>query len=251
MKKISNGQFKKFSAIVYNECGINLTEDKRELLNTRVSKRLRNLVMEADEYLSLIQKDQSEMKRFLDAVSTNHTFFFREAKSFKYLDHNCNTIWCAASSSGEEPYSIVTYCMDFGLRPSVLATDISETCLATAQRGIYSKERISDVPKHMLKSYFQKGHGKMDGYVRLKSEARKLIDFKRFNLIKNDPPNKIFDIIFCRNVMIYFDRKTKENVVSKLCRTLKPEGYFIIGGAESLSGLNHSLNYIEPSVYRK
>jgi len=191
------------------------------------------------------------MNIFLDAVSTNHTFFFRESKSFKYIDKGCNDIWCAASSSGEEPYSIAAYCLELGFQPSILATDISDTCLEKGRNAIYRMECTTKIPKPLLRRYFQKGQGKWGGYIKAKDDIKKMVKFKRFNLLKDKLPSKDFDIIFCRNVMIYFDNPSKEFVVAKLSECLKKEGYFIIGGAESLNGLNHTLKYIEPSVYKK
>ncbi len=247
---MTDRQFKKYCAIVYSECGINLTEEKRELLNARIAKRLRTLDIKADQYLALIQSDPTEMKLFMDAISTNHTYFFRESKSFKYLN-GCRDIWCAASSSGEEPYSLAMYCMELGFAPSILATDISESCLKTGKSAVYPMKSTSSIPKKLLRRYFQKGQGKWEDHIRAKADIRRLVKFERFNLLKDRVPSGPFDIIFCRNVMIYFDTPTKEEVVKKLSRALKQGGTFIIGGAESLSGLQHGLKYLEPSVYLK
>ena len=251
MEKLSTRQFKKYCDIVYDECGINLTEEKRELLNARISKRLRKLCVPLEKYLSVIQNDSEEMKNFLDVVSTNHTYFFRESKSFNYLDKGCNDIWCAASSSGEEPYSIAIYCMELGLQPSILATDISNMCLEKGRNGIYPIQCTAKIPKHFLRRYFQKGQGEWDGYIRVKSDIRKSVKFQRFNLLKDQLPSKDFDIIFCRNVMIYFDLKTKQKVVDSLTRVLKDGGYFIIGQSENMLGINTSLKTVTPSIYIK
>jgi chemotaxis protein methyltransferase CheR len=251
LEKLTTRQFKKYCDIVYSECGINLTEGKRELLNARISKRLRKLRIQPDKYLSVIQSDKEELNNFLDAVSTNHTFFFRESKSFKYLDRGSNDIWCAASSSGEEPYSIAVHCMELGFQPSILATDISNTCLTKGKNAIYPIQSTTKIPEPLLRRYFQKGQGKWDAYVRVKTDIKKMVTFKRFNLLKDTLPSKEFDIVFCRNVMIYFDNPSKELVVARLFACLKKDGYFIIGGSESLNGLNHTLKYIEPSVYKK
>ena len=221
------------------------------MLNARIGKRIRKLGVQPDKYLSIIEKDPDELNAFLDAISTNHTYFFRESKSFKYLDKGCKDIWCAASSSGEEPYSLLTYCMELGFEPSILATDISDSCLEKAKRAIYPKTCLSNIPNHIMTRYFQKGIGKWKDHVRVKQHIRRRVTFEKFNLLKDSPPSKRFDIIFCRNVMIYFDIPTKEAVIYKLIKVLKQGGYFIIGGAESLSGLTHSLKYIEPSVYKK
>jgi len=249
--KLSNRQFTKYCDLVYREAGINLTEEKRELLNARIAKRLRTHEVGPDVYYGMIQSDPEELKLFLDAVSTNHTFFFRESKSFSYLDKSRSEIWCAASSSGEEPYSLAIYCLDKGFRPSITATDISVTCLNKGNQGIYPVQSVANIPRHLLTAYFQKGHGIFSDHVKVKDQVRKMVDFQRFNLIKDTPKSKLYDIIFCRNVMIYFDNATKEKVVNKLVNVLRKDGYFIIGGAESLSGLNHPLKYIEPSVYMK
>ena len=251
MEKLSDSQFKKYCALVYREAGINLTEEKRELLNARLAKRLRKLDIGPKAYYQRVNDDPDELRIFLDAISTNHTFFFRESKSFRYMDTGPREIWCAASSSGEEPYSLATYCLDKGFEPSILATDIAISCLKKGRQAIYPAQAVSNIPKPMLQLYFQKGQGKWEGYIRVKPAVQRLISFQRFNLLKDPTPNRAFDMIFCRNVMIYFDNRTKEFVVDKLCRVLKPGGYFIIGGAESLSGLNHPLKYIEPSVYRR
>ena len=251
MKKLTNTQFNKFCELTFRESGIKLTEEKRALLNARLGKRLRILGIDASEYLVLVKKNSDELKNFLDAISTNHTYFFRESKSFKYLDQGFKDIWCAASSSGEEPYSIATYCLELGFKPLILATDISTSCLEKGKRGIYPMKCASNIPQHMLKRYFKKGYGKFEDHVRVKENVRRRVRFERFNLLKDYPPSRDFDVIFCRNVMIYFDNPTKELVLKKLCKVLKYGGYFIIGGAESLSGINHNLTYMEPSVYRK
>jgi len=251
LANMTKRQFKRYCDIVYNESGINLTEEKWQLLNARIGKRIRKLGVQPDKYLSIIEKDPDELNSFLDAVSTNHTYFFRESKSFEFLDTSCRNIWCAASSSGEEPYSLLIYSIELGFEPSILATDISDSCLEKARRAIYPKKSLSNIPNHMIKRYFQKGMGKWEDHVRVKQHISRMVKFEKLNLLKDSPPSKIFDIIFCRNVMIYFDIPTKEAVIHKLSKVLKPDGYFIIGGAESLNGLNHSLKYIEPSVYKK
>lgn len=251
MEKLNDRLFKQYCDLVYQEAGINLTEDKRELLNARIAKRLRTKNVSSKDYFSMIQKDPAELREFIDAISTNHTYFFRESKSFVYLDKSCSSIWCAASSSGEEPYSLAIHCLERGFRPSITATDISITCLEKGEKAIYPIQSVANIPKHMLKAYFQKGNGRFKDYIKVKDDVRSMVKFERFNLIKDAPPKKVCDIIFCRNVMIYFDSTTKTQVVDKLSRVLRGNGHFIIGGAESLSGLTHPLKYVEPSVYIK
>ena len=251
LKRLSNRQFDKYCALVYRECGIKLNDEKRALLNARIAKRLRLLDISPDRYHEMILENPEEMACFIDAVSTNHTYFFRESQSFEFIRPDCTDIWCAACSSGEEPYSLAAYCLHQGGMPSILATDISDTCLQKARLGIYSENCISQIPEPMLKSCFQKGLNRWRGSVRVKPRVRNMIRFSKFNLLKDSPPDIRFDVIMCRNVMIYFDRPTKEKVISRLCQALKRQGYFIIGGAESLNGLKHGLKYVKPSVYLK
>jgi chemotaxis protein methyltransferase CheR len=250
VSRLTERQFKRFCELVYRESGINLTEEKRELLHARLAKRLRVRQLDPEAYLSLIECDTDELRAFLDAISTNHTFFFRESRSFRLVPSSCRRIWCAACSSGEEPYSILIHCHEHGFAPSILATDISESCLSKARRGIYSRQSVANMPQSQLRAFFQRGQGEWSGHVRVKESLRARVSFARFNLLKDRLPEGSFDVIFCRNVMIYFDRPTKEHVVHRLCQALAPGGLFIIGGAESLSGLKHPLTYIEPSVYR-
>jgi chemotaxis protein methyltransferase CheR len=249
--RLTSRQFERFCMLIYQQCGIHLTKDKEALLNARIAKRLRKLGVQADHYYRIISQNAEEMNRFVDAVSTNHTFFFREARSFQVLQPECKRIWCAASSSGEEPYSIAAHCYDLGLRPSIFATDISESCLQKARYGVYPLESAKYIPDRILRKCFQKGKDQWSGYMRIKPEIKRLVHFERFNLIKDAAPQDMFDTIFCRNVMIYFDNRTKEKVLEMLCSKLQPKGHFIIGGAESLNNLRHRLTYIEPSVYQK
>ncbi len=248
---VSGKLFKDYCGLVYRETGIALNKDKKELLNARIAKILRVQNIKPAEYLNIIQQNPAELRVFLDAISTNHTYFFRESKTFKYLEKSCKKIWCAASSSGEEPYSLAMYCLEKGFQPSIKATDISDTCLRQGREGVYPDKNITGIPKQLLRTYFQKGRGKMQGHFKVKQGLGQMVDFQRFNLLKDHPENEVWDIIFCRNVMIYFDMVVKSKVVAKLSSVLRPNGYFIIGGAESLNGLDHKLKYIEPSVYQK
>jgi len=248
--RLSEKLFKQFCDLVYRESGINLTAEKQELLNARLAKRLRYHQIGPAEYLDLVRRDPNELTAFLDAISTNHTFFFRESRSFRFVAPGCRNIWCAASSSGEEPYSLAIHCAELGFSPAILATDISQTCLDKARRGIYPRQSVASLPMPLLRNYFQRGQGDWDDHVRIKDRIRTQVTYGRFNLLKDRLPERNFDVIFCRNVMIYFDRPTKEQVVARLCQVLQPGGHFIIGGAESLSGMMHPLTYVEPSVYR-
>lgn len=250
--KLTARQFKRFSSIVYHECGVNLHEGKYALLSARLGKRLRKIGIDSiDEYLKVLESDHQEMMDFLDAVSTNHTFFFRENQHFDVLKDNHQKIWCAASSSGEEPYSIAIYCLENGFRPDILATDISYNVLRIGEKGVYPIERAKNVPSHILRKYFQKGNGKWEGYIKVKDTLRSMVTFKRFNLLSDTFQSQMFDIVFCRNVFIYFDNDTKTDVANKIYNFVKNGGYFIIGGAESLNNIHHLFKYIKPSIYIK
>jgi len=250
--KMTQNQFMLFRDLVYKSSGINLHEGKMALLQARLAKRLRVTGVDSvDEYLKLLARDGGEFIHFLDAISTNHTYFFRENSHFDYIQDHHERIWCAAASSGEEPYSLAIHCLEKGFKPRILATDISTAALQMAERGIYPVERAKNAPAGILKKYFQKGFGKWDGSIRVKEEVRRMVTFRRFNLVTDPPPSPLFDVILCRNVMIYFDRVIKSEVVKKLYKALKDNGYFIIGGSESLSSIEHDYKYIKPSIYRK
>ena len=162
---------------------------------------------------------------------------------------NCALACETAASSGEEPYSLAAYCFSRNIHASIWATDISNTCLDKAHRGVYPMSAKDHIPADILKKCFQKGCKQWSGFMRIRPEIKKTVRFARFNLLDDKLPEQVFDMIFCRNVMIYFDKQTKERVVHRLASVLKPKGYFIIGGAESLNGLDHPFNYVKPSVY--
>jgi len=250
--EINEKQFKEFSKLVYAECGINLHEGKEQLLSARLAKRMRHTgINSVAEYIDVLKSNNQEVIDFLDAISTNHTFFFREKQHFECLNRSHLKIWCAASSSGEEPYSVAIDCLEKGFKPTILATDISTKVLSIGESGVYPSERVKGVDPTLVRKYFQKGHGKWNGFIKVKDEVRKMVTFRRFNLIRDAPPGQEYDVIFCRNVMIYFDNTVKERLVNKLYNVLKWNGYFIIGGAESLNNLEHKYKYIKPSIYSK
>jgi chemotaxis protein methyltransferase CheR len=249
---VTTKQFKEFSDIVYHECGINLHEGKQQLLQARLSKRLRSTgIASVGDYLDRIKENNQELLCFIDAISTNHTFFFREKHHFEYLNDFHQTIWCAASSSGEEAYSIAIHCLEKGFKPHIVATDISTDMLRTGQKGIYPIEKAKSIPTELLKKYFKKGHGKWHNFFKVRDELRGMVTFKRYNLVTDSPPSREYDLIFCRNVLIYFDMAVKTKVIHKLYDVLKYKGYLIIGGAESLNNIKHQFQYVRPSIYFK
>jgi chemotaxis protein methyltransferase CheR len=271
---LSDRVFHQFSDLVYQECGINLHEGKKALLQARLNKCLRSTgVASYEEYYQFItSKGNSEaFLNFLDSISTNLTFFFRETQHFKFLDelipplleskkkekNNRLRIWSAGCSTGEEPYSLAMSVLQHlgdhqKLDFRILATDISSRALTAGLRGIYGAEKIQKIPEPLRKTYFQrcKPNGSEDSYE-VSPILKKVITFRRLNLKEPFPFKGPFDYIFCRNVMIYFDKKTQEALVQKMANYLGPGGYLFVGHSESLMGLSHPLAYVRPAVYRK
>jgi len=254
--KLSPAQYQKFAKIVYEASGIVLDEKKYSLLVARLGKRMRQInISSVADYIHLISHDQKEFAEFIDATTTNHTFFYRENKHCEYLIKTLDRkkslkIWSAASSSGEEAFSIAVQLLSKSFSFNIYASDVSGSMLEKAQRGVYPNERVSNVPRSILHTYFQKGRGKLQNYVKVKPEVQKLVTFDKFNLL-SDTPTDFFDIIFCRNVMIYFDNPTRRKVVNSLSGALKPGGYFFVGLAESIQGFDSSLTSVLPSGYKK
>lgn len=271
--ELKNSDFEKISRLVYEQCGIYLHEGKKELVKARLGKRLRagNYKSFSDYYHYVTTEEGTEeLVSMLDSISTNLTSFFREESHFVRLRHiilsivekmgnrgsiNTFKIWSAGCSTGEEPYTLaITFSESVAQKPleaTILATDISTKVLKIAERGIYAHEKTKGIAQPYLKKYFQLGTGQSEGYVRIKNELKKMITFQRFNLMERFPTHNHFDVIFCRNVMIYFDKQTQNILVNKFYDSLKNGGYFFVGHSESLTGLKHQFNYVEPSVYRK
>ena len=270
--ELKNSDFEKISRLVYEQCGIYLHEGKKELVKARLSKRLR-----ASGYRSFTDyyhhvttpEGTDELISMIDSISTNLTSFYREESHFVRLRHvlqnmadrsghrgmkNKFNIWSAGCSTGEEAYTLAITALESVshlLDVSILATDISTKVLRIAETGIYSQDRVRGIAAPILKKYFQLGTGKSEGHVRVKDELRHLITFQRFNLMERFAPHQDYDVIFCRNVMIYFDKKTQNELVNKFYDSLKSGGYFFVGHSESLTGLKHHFKYVEPSVYLK
>lgn len=272
---LTEKEFLLFQKLVYEKCGINLHEGKKELVRARLGKRLREhrFIRFKQYYQYLMEEDAAghELMMMLDAISTNLTSFFREPKHFDFLrsealptlmdlsrssSTRCIHIWSAGCSSGEEPYTI-SICLREFMEASqlfdykILATDISTRMLSTASAGAYHQNQVGNVSNQLLKKYFQRGQGKWREYVRLKPDIRKTIEFKRFNLMEPFPKRDFFQVIFCRNVMIYFDKQVQETVVNKFYDALVEGGYLFIGHSESLMGIRHQFCYIKPTIYRK
>jgi chemotaxis protein methyltransferase CheR len=271
--ELRDTDFEKISRLVYEKCGINLHEGKKELVSSRLGKRLRegNFKSFADYYRYVTTEEGTdELVRMIDSISTNLTYFFREESHFQKMRTIFTNrmskagprsrflksrIWSAGCSTGEEPYSLAITVKEstegWPLDVKILATDISTSVLKTASGGVYSEEKFKNISPAIVKKYFQYGCGKWAGSYRIKKDIRNMVKFVRFNLMEPPSSNNLFDIIFCRNVMIYFDKPTQSVLVNKFYDCLEKDGYFFIGHSESLAGLDHKFKYVEPSVYRK
>jgi len=256
--------------LVYDRCRIRLHEGKDALIKARLGKRMRKHGFAGlAEYCDFLRTrgDEEEVTRVIDTLTTNFTNFFREADHFKFLVEQALPsilpkgekkfhVWSAASSSGEEPYTIGFYLSEYyppalGWDWRIAASDISTKVLEQARLGIYPAERLGAMPQDWLRKYFQKGVGRWEGCCRVKSSIAERVSFRQINLIESYNHPQPFEIIFCRNVMIYFDRPTQEQLVNQLCRFLVPKGYLLTGHSESLNGLNVPLRCLRPSIYQR
>lgn len=268
---LTEKEFLCFSRLVYEQAGINLHQGKKELLRARLAKRIKELGFGSfSQYYEHLVGDGSkeELLHMLDSVATNLTRFFREEAHFHFLAEKVYPefqealkkgtqdplfrVWSAACSTGEEPFSIAIHLGSYlGWDFHVWATDISTKALEKAKRGIYPLSHLSEVPSWMLRRFFLKGRGPREGYARLKPEIRSRVSFQRHNLMDPPPFQEEMDVVFCRNVLIYFDRPTQKKVVESVSLALKPGGYLLVGHAESLNGAVPQLRYVRPAVYRK
>ncbi len=272
--QISDADYTFLCKLVYDRSRINLGPDKRVLVTSRLAKRLRQLGLDSyREYCEFLRTPGSgdELQLLIDRISTNHTHFFREVKHFEFVEKSILPawranpaargttfrVWSAASSTGEEPYTIAIHLAE-KLAPAeagawlIEATDISTRVLDIARQGVYEAEKLAGVSAEQVRRHFQKGMGERDGQFRVKQELRARVQFHHLNLL--EPPYPFaqpFHLIFCRNVMIYFDRPTQTSLVSHLADWLVPGGHLLVGHSESLSGISHSLKLVQPAVYRK
>jgi chemotaxis protein methyltransferase CheR len=260
--------------LVYAKSGINLGDSKQQLVRARLGKRVRQGQFASfRDYYNHVEKDTTgeELQLLLDAISTNTTHLFREKRHFDFLhrqvkawvenrdwrgSHSVLRVWSAACSSGEEPHSIAMTVHDAlrgtGVQAKILATDLSTKVLARARLGLYEGHKVGSVPGDYRNRYFRPTHHDGQPCVELVPEIRESITFCRFNLMTPTFPfRQGFDIVFCRNVMIYFDRPTQEGLVNRIARHIHPGGYLMIGHSESLNGIRHDMEYVEPTIYKK
>jgi chemotaxis protein methyltransferase CheR len=268
--QLSDDDFRRLSLFVHRECGINLHEGKRELIRARLSKRIRSLELSGfGAYYNFLVNDPSgvERREMLNAISTNLTSFFREPRHFTFMrdvffpDFQKRKerelhIWSSGCSTGEEAYSIAISCLEFlgdcgQALCHILATDISTDVLERAGSGVYAETGVRHIETPIMKKYFKKGINQWAGHVKVKEILRRMVDFDYLNLIDACPFENRFHIIFCRNVMIYFQKAMQEQLVQNYFRALKEGGYLFIGHSETLMGKDHSFNYIMPTIYQK
>jgi chemotaxis protein methyltransferase CheR len=272
--KLSQADFDRLSRFIFDQSGIKLPQVKLIMLQSRLQKRLRDLNLtnfkEYVDYVFSPEGLENEIIHMLDVVSTNKTDFYREPIHFDYLNNvalpefyengkNLNSflVWSAGCSSGEEPYTIAFTLSEFKekfpvFNYNIIATDISTQILNKAKLAIYKEELISSVPFFIKKKYILKSKDRNNKTIRINKELRDKVNFFRFNFMETtyNLPH-MFDIIFCRNVLIYFTRETQEQVLTKLCSKLKPGGYLFIGHSESILGMDLPIQQIKPTIYKR
>lgn len=262
---ISDQEFAQIQKLLYQQAGISLSSAKKALVCCRLGKRLSQYHLSSyGEYFNLLTDNhhKSELQTAVDLLTTNETYFFREPKHFDFLRHKILSghkpgrpfrVWSAACSTGEEPYSIAMVLSDhFGDGPwEVVASDICTKVLDKARHGHYPLERTSGISREHLSRYCLKGVGSQDGTLLVEHKLRSRVSFVQVNLNKSLPSLGEFDLIFLRNVMIYFDMDIKRQVVQRLLPLLRPRGHFLVGHSESLNGVVDSLQAVSPSIYRK
>jgi chemotaxis protein methyltransferase CheR len=270
---MTDEDFGKLSSFVYDELGIKMPYAKKVMLQSRLQKRLADLKIGSfKDYIEFVfskEGQEVEIIKMIDLITTNKTDFFRESSHFDYLTTTvlpefCSgknkksiKIWSAGCSSGEEPFTIGIVLSEFvqnhqGIDFEIFATDISLRILQKAARAIYSEDRVSEVPANLKRKYFLKSKDPINKTVRLVPEIRSRVTFQRLNFMDQDyPVEREFDIIFCRNVLIYFDRETQQKVITKLASKLRYDGVFFLGHSESITNMKVPLRQIKPTIFRK
>jgi chemotaxis protein methyltransferase CheR len=262
---INDKEFSQFQDLIYKIAGISLSPAKKPLVSGRLAKRLReHRLASYGDYFKLLSSGNhpDEIQMAVDLLTTNETYFFREAKHFDFLRNNILAhhkkgqpfrVWSAASSSGQEPYTIAMVLADcLGDQPwEVVASDISTRVLERARSGHYPLEQTRHIPKSYLNKFCLKGVGSKEGSFLVGRSLRSRVNFMQVNLNSTLPKLGEFDLVFLRNVMIYFDEDTKRQVVRRIMGQLKPGGHLLIGHSESLNGIVDEMKPLVPSVYRK
>jgi len=256
--------FDRIKTLIYGSAGISLAPTKKDMVYSRLARRLRARQLDSfADYLRLLEEgDHQEWEAFVNALTTNLTSFFREPHHFQILAEQLErapvtrpvSIWTCASSTGEEPYSIAMTAFDAlqGRAPvRILATDIDTNVLATARQGVYPLDQLQKISPELQKRHFLRGEGNHQGYARVKDELRRLVSFRQLNLLDATWPMRgRFDFIFCRNVMIYFDKPTQHAILKKLAAYLQPDGLLFVGHSESFHSASDLFKICGNTVYR-
>lgn len=265
---LNASEYQKISQLAYEHFGLDLRGGKQSLIVARLGKKLRELGLGSfQHYYDYVKADRSgaALAGMVDQLTTNHTSFFREPRHFDFLrktifpalrSRSRIYLWSAACSSGEEPYSIAMSLLEEAPREAALkvkikATDISTRMLEKAVAGNYPVERVDGIPDLLLQRYLVKGQGNDSGAFQFRKEVRAMIGFERLNLMDTLPEDYCCSVIFCRNIMIYFDKPTQESLIKRLSAHIEDGGYLFIGHSESLNSLSHGLEYVCPATYRK
>ncbi len=265
---LSDREYENISRLAYEHFGLDLGDSKRGLVVARLGKILRQLRLKSfQHYYEYVKADRTgaALTTMVDQLTTNHTSFFREPRHFEFLrecifptlrKRSRIHIWSAACSSGEEPYSIAMSLLEESSQEAaakvrIKATDISTRVLEKAKLGVYEAGRVNGIPTALVQRYLVPERAGDANSFRFKDEIRSMIEFEHLNLMAKLPEGYRCSVIFCRNIMIYFDRPTQQNLVQRLSLHLEDGGYLLIGHSESLNNITHDLDYVSPATYRK
>lgn len=275
--KLEEPEFERLAAFIQGSAGIKMPPHKRGLLELRLGKRVRALGLgsfrEYCEHVFDSADSTGELTELIDAVTTNKTDFFREAEHFEHLvDHVLPElidtypelangselrVWSAGCSSGEEPYTLAMVLAQFaetdhtGLRFKITASDLCSAMLRAAKQAVYPKERVQAVPDQLARKHLLRGKGRCEGLVRVAPHIRETVDLCKLNLMEEFPFKGTFDIIFCRNVLIYFERDVQVDILRRMCDQLVDGGYLFVGHSETLHGMGLPIRHVRPTVYRR
>lgn len=275
--ELSDQEFNVIRRMVYESIGVNLTDAKRMLVVSRLTKRLRNLGLGSfAQYLDFLRQNPAEVATMFNCITTNVTKFFREEQHFAFLRQEYLPrlevaakgqagkkirVWSAGCATGEEPYTLAMVFHHFfagknGWDIKILASDVNTETLEKARKGVYSRQEVENVPFELLKKYFKLGTGSNQGYFKIKEVLQSLVEFRRINLTASQdyPISEPLDIVFCRNVFIYFDKETQSKVLQRYHSHLKPKGLLFLGHSESINtttGLGNNWRQVGHTVYER
>lgn len=262
---LKDTEFNQFCELIYRIAGISMAPSKKPLVTSRLAKRLAHHKLSSyGEYFQMITSanGKAELQIAVDLLTTNETHFFREPKHFDFLRRHIlhiarfgkpPRIWSAACSTGEEPYSLAMLLDEILGNASweIVASDLNSQVLEKARAGLYSMDRMPEIPRNYLSSYCLKGTGSQEGTLLIERRLRERVQFVQHNLIEQPPKLGQFDVILLRNVLIYFNQETKIKVVSLLLPLLRSGGYFLVGHSETLNGISNEVRLIQPAIYQK